>query len=324
MIKIIVFPLSVVIQYKKTDAIQSFLIELVIRDGKKNTYFHPKLALRFAQWCSAEFAVQVDFWLDDMLMGKNSKTLPFAPDRHTYIYRPLEEGKSPWDLMFEKPLYDQLYALDNRVNEEPYNQHPPYFAQYTIKYIYDELMDIAPKQIYEELRLLRANDNRPKGLRMLHQYLSEEGKILLCKTIGAITELVRQANNVSPYPHIKKNYLALKLAERKGQLTLPIYDEFALKGSQKIIGNYDDFHNQLIEKVVPMTVKSFLRQSAKILEINYHHIIFGVGSRFLKDIGNKQTQAIELAVEAVLKENLTVMFKTYEEYLFGEDKKENA
>lgn len=31
------------------------------------TWGHPKVALRFAQWCSDEFAVQVDFWVDELL-----------------------------------------------------------------------------------------------------------------------------------------------------------------------------------------------------------------------------------------------------------------
>lgn len=31
------------------------------------TWGHPKVALRFAQWCSDEFAVQVDCWIDELL-----------------------------------------------------------------------------------------------------------------------------------------------------------------------------------------------------------------------------------------------------------------
>jgi KilA-N domain len=37
------------------------------RDGTPSTWAHPKVAIRFAQWCSAEFSVQVDFWLDELL-----------------------------------------------------------------------------------------------------------------------------------------------------------------------------------------------------------------------------------------------------------------
>jgi len=33
----------------------------------QGTWGHPKVAIRFAQWCSDEFAVQVDFWVDELL-----------------------------------------------------------------------------------------------------------------------------------------------------------------------------------------------------------------------------------------------------------------
>lgn len=33
----------------------------------QGTFANPKIALRFAQWCSAELAVQVDFWIDELL-----------------------------------------------------------------------------------------------------------------------------------------------------------------------------------------------------------------------------------------------------------------
>jgi hypothetical protein len=33
----------------------------------RGTWLHPKVALRFAQWCSPHFAVQVDCWIDELL-----------------------------------------------------------------------------------------------------------------------------------------------------------------------------------------------------------------------------------------------------------------
>lgn len=41
------------------------------------TWGHPKLAIRFAQWCSDELAVQVDCWMDELLTtGKVELALP--------------------------------------------------------------------------------------------------------------------------------------------------------------------------------------------------------------------------------------------------------
>lgn len=43
-------------------------IELIeIGEGNQPTWGHQKVALRFAQWCSDEFAVQVDFWIDELI-----------------------------------------------------------------------------------------------------------------------------------------------------------------------------------------------------------------------------------------------------------------
>jgi hypothetical protein len=33
----------------------------------QGTWGHPKVSLRFAQWCSDEFAIQVDTWIDELL-----------------------------------------------------------------------------------------------------------------------------------------------------------------------------------------------------------------------------------------------------------------
>jgi hypothetical protein len=50
---------------------------------QRGTWGHPKLAIRFAQWCSDEFAVQVDCWIDELMTtGKvelQSVQPPIAP-----------------------------------------------------------------------------------------------------------------------------------------------------------------------------------------------------------------------------------------------------
>jgi len=56
--------LSSVTQIGATELIQVF------QGGdpeKQGTWGHPKVALRFAQWCSDDFAVQVDFWIDELM-----------------------------------------------------------------------------------------------------------------------------------------------------------------------------------------------------------------------------------------------------------------
>lgn len=56
------------------------LVELLVvtegRDG--GTWAHQKIAIRFAQWCSVEFAIQVDFWIDELM---TTGSVSIAPQR---------------------------------------------------------------------------------------------------------------------------------------------------------------------------------------------------------------------------------------------------
>jgi len=59
----------------------SKLIE-IIRGGsahEQGTWGHPKVALRFAQWCSDDFAVQVDCWIDELLTTGNVSLQQLQP-----------------------------------------------------------------------------------------------------------------------------------------------------------------------------------------------------------------------------------------------------
>lgn len=215
----------------------SFLIEIVQVGKTKHTYFYPKLALRFAQWCSAEFAVEVDFWLDDLLQGKTSKTLPLGidPSRHQ-LYRPLEDGKAKWEKTFFKPFYDVLYAFDDRINEEPHHQHPLYIAKMTVKYVYDEFEAIAPKNIIKELKTLRfAHEQQGvRGVKALHQFLSDEGRKILERTISTVTAYLKVAITTATTPETRRTAAEFWLLVMRGQTTLPV-----IENGLKQIGDFN-------------------------------------------------------------------------------------
>jgi KilA-N domain len=52
----------------------------------QGTWGHPKVAIRFAQWCSDEFAVQVDFWIDELLT-KGTLTINPKPSQSSHPYQ---------------------------------------------------------------------------------------------------------------------------------------------------------------------------------------------------------------------------------------------
>lgn len=54
----------------------------VIQGGdpqNQGTWGHPKVAIRFAQWCSEEFAVQVDIWTDELMTTGKVEIAPAQP-----------------------------------------------------------------------------------------------------------------------------------------------------------------------------------------------------------------------------------------------------
>jgi len=68
--------LSGVMQISATDLLQ------VIQGGdpqNQGTWGHPKVAIRFAQWCSDEFAVQVDIWTDELMTTGKVELAPSQP-----------------------------------------------------------------------------------------------------------------------------------------------------------------------------------------------------------------------------------------------------
>lgn len=61
---------------------------LEVSDGN-STWAHQKIAIRFAQWCSPEFAIQVDFWIDELLTTGSVSIAPqrqLAPQRDLIDY----------------------------------------------------------------------------------------------------------------------------------------------------------------------------------------------------------------------------------------------
>jgi hypothetical protein len=53
--------------------------DVVGANEDRGTWAHPKIAIRFAQWCSVKFAIQVDFWIDELLNTGKVELAPSAP-----------------------------------------------------------------------------------------------------------------------------------------------------------------------------------------------------------------------------------------------------
>ena len=90
---------------------------------QRGTWGHPKVAIRFAQWCSDNFAVQVDIWIDQLLTsGKvviNSAKVSQTPQKFSealYLAAKLQEEKE--HLEAEKELLlKENHQLSEAVDE---------------------------------------------------------------------------------------------------------------------------------------------------------------------------------------------------------------
>lgn len=80
----------------------SNLIETV--EGKGGgTWGHPKVAIRFAQWVDVRFAIQVDTWIEELLV-KRTLTLPKTPEQQKWEDNKyfLEEALK-WAISMDRP-----------------------------------------------------------------------------------------------------------------------------------------------------------------------------------------------------------------------------
>lgn len=79
--------------------------------NKRGTWAHPRIALRIAQWCSPEFAAQVDEWLELWIRGEIGLNL----NTRTMLRQLLYPTAAPYGKRFSNDFYyelSRLYGLD--------------------------------------------------------------------------------------------------------------------------------------------------------------------------------------------------------------------
>jgi hypothetical protein len=86
---------------------------LEVADGNP-TWAHQKIAIRFAQWCSPEFAVQVDFWIDELM---TTGTVSIEPQPAASVEKPKlkiapRKLKASTEMRLLKQMLDLVPGLD--------------------------------------------------------------------------------------------------------------------------------------------------------------------------------------------------------------------
>ena len=160
---------------------------LEVTSGRNGgTWAHPKIAIRFAQWCSDEFAIQVDFWIDELLTTGKVELAP-TPIEFPHI---LEEPRQ-WEKLYTQEFCKKVFKWQGG-----------YFFHI---WIYDDLTS-------EEREYINAVNPTRKGRRKarIHQYLSEEAAKVLEKKLTPIFVIANIANSYDEFQNLhnrlKGNY----------------------------------------------------------------------------------------------------------------------
>lgn len=144
-------------------------------DRGGGTWLHPKLAVAFARWLSADFAVWADLQIDGLIRSG------IVAQGHEHILALLVRPEpAEWELRFP-PEYYQALA---KVTRTQYSGHaggtPGLYGQITRKWIYQVIL---PRDVLAEM------DARKRDSEKMHQWLTDGGAKLLDQQIALVTLL---------------------------------------------------------------------------------------------------------------------------------------
>jgi hypothetical protein len=160
----------------KTDLIES-------KPGKNGgTWGHPKVALRFAQWCSEDFAIQVDCWIDELLTN-GSVSLESEEKLYT-IDMVVRRSPASWERMFQPSWVQQAELLTKWKWE--------WSCMGT--FINDTIYAYLPTDVVDAIKDLNPKSEDGRGrIHKHHQFLQPEFREIVSKHLGEVELLMNAA-----------------------------------------------------------------------------------------------------------------------------------
>lgn len=148
------------------------------RRGKfGGTWLHPKLAVNFARWISASFAVWCDLQIDKLI---RSQKITYTDEQVLAILT--HSQPQTWEKRFQQPFYQALSKMTNL----PFNNHiggcPSLFGMITQKWVYGVVL---PKKVYQTIK------ERTKKGEKIHQFLKPEALKAVEDQLIAITTIAK-------------------------------------------------------------------------------------------------------------------------------------
>lgn len=163
------------------------------------TWLHPKLAVRFAQWLSDDFAVWCDEQIDAIIRNGIR-----AEGSVNLLPMFLRESAAAWELRFPPSYYHALARMTNTRYMGHTAGTPMQYAQITDLWVYGCIL---PADVHAELKVRRHQSEK------MHQWLTDGGHDILDRQIALVTAIA--ASSVD-YADFKARMMAV--SGRGGQL----------------------------------------------------------------------------------------------------------
>ncbi|MFT0533929.1 KilA-N domain-containing protein [Castellaniella hirudinis] len=168
-------------------------------DRGGGTWLHPKLAVRFAQWLNAKFAVWCDLQIDTIIRNSiraegNTNLLPLF----------LRDSAATWELRFEPSYYRALARMTGTHYTGHAGGTSPIYGAITEEWVYGCIL---PADVHAELKARRQKSEK------MHQWLTAGGQDVLDRQIALVTAI---AASSADYQDFKARMMAV--SNRSGQL----------------------------------------------------------------------------------------------------------
>jgi KilA-N domain/P63C domain len=185
-------------------------------NSTRGTWAHPKVALRFAQWCSEEFAVQVDTWIDELL---NTGSVSLKPGEKMYtLDMVVRREPAQWERMFS----DEWIAEAEKITKWQWNW------SCMGQWINDTCYSYLPTDVVEALRSLNPKNEEGRGrLHKHHQFLQPEIRDIVANHLNEVELLMKAANG-------NMDLFKLLMVNRYGRFRLTGEDELPLFKTQTV------------------------------------------------------------------------------------------
>lgn len=163
------------------------------------TWLHPKLAVRFAQWLSDDFAV----WCDEQIDGIMRKGIR-AEGNANLLPLLLRESADVWELRFKPEYYQALAKLTGTIYTGHAGGTCPLYGQITDRWVYGCLL---PEEVHAELKARRSESQK------MHQWLTEGGQVLLDQQINLVQSIANTSADMRDF-----EARMMLISGRRGQL----------------------------------------------------------------------------------------------------------